>query len=236
MSILFMARHGQASFGKENYDVLSDLGVKQSGILADFFVNMNIRFDALYSGTMERQHKTAEIITARLRERGVPVPPHGLMPEFNEYDTRAIVSALMGDLIKEDPSMADEMERFFTDRRAFQKIFERVMLRWISGRYDVQGVETWKEVKARVAGGLSRVMRQNGRGKTVLIVASGGSIAASVQHVTDLPDEAAMRINWQMVNTSVTRFMYNDARMTLQSFNNFSHLEIAGGVDMVTYR
>ena len=34
MSEIYFIRHGQASFGEENYDRLSDLGVKQAKYLA----------------------------------------------------------------------------------------------------------------------------------------------------------------------------------------------------------
>ena len=235
MSVIYMVRHGQASFGKENYDVLSATGVEQSRILAGFLMETGAVFDSIYSGTMERQRRTAEIMGERFRETGT-APPHRLMPEFNEYDTRSILLALLEDIKKDDPTIEKEMERFFTDRKAFQRVFEKVMMRWISLSGDAGGLETWGQVKERVGAGLAAVMKENGRGKTVLVVASGGTISAAVQSATGLSDEAAIRLNWQMVNSSVTRFMYDESKISLQSFNNFLHLELAGNGEMVTYR
>ena len=36
MKEIFFVRHGQASFGKENYDQLSELGVEQSKKLGEY--------------------------------------------------------------------------------------------------------------------------------------------------------------------------------------------------------
>ena len=49
MSVLYLVRHGQASFGRENYDRLSKRGVEQARIVGDYFIRTGLRFDA-YSG------------------------------------------------------------------------------------------------------------------------------------------------------------------------------------------
>ena len=51
-----------------------------------------------------------------------------------------------------------------------------------------------------------------------------------------LPGEKAMRLNWQIVNTSLTRYMYNDERITMAGFNSFTHLELGGDPSLITYR
>ena len=45
-----------------------------------------------------------------------------------------------------------------------------------------------------------------------------------------------MRLNWQIVNTSLTRYMYNDERITMAGFNSFTHLELGGDPSLITYR
>ena len=55
MSMIYLIRHGQASFGKEDYDQLSPLGKRQAHILAQHFLNTGFHPDAAYSGTMARQ-------------------------------------------------------------------------------------------------------------------------------------------------------------------------------------
>ena len=44
MSELFLVRHAQASFGKADYDQLSELGVNQSRWLGEYFRRQGIEF------------------------------------------------------------------------------------------------------------------------------------------------------------------------------------------------
>ncbi len=236
MSTLYMVRHGQASFGKENYDRLSKRGVEQAVILAEYFLKLGLRFDAVYSGAIERQKRTALEIIGLYRGRGVRMPDLGVMPEFNEYDSKAIIKSQLAELLDEDPALARELESIYTDKKSFQRIFEKTMVRWVTGRFDKPGVENWKSVKARVAKGLSAVMAENGRGSTVLVVASGGTISASVQYAIDTPDVTTMHICWQIINTSITKFMYDGDRITLSSLNAVPHLEEKNEKDIITYR
>lgn len=236
MSRLYMVRHGQASFGKENYDRLSGRGVEQAVVLAEYFVRLGLRFDAVYSGAIERQRRTALEIIGLYREKGLEMPELKLMPEFNEYDSKAIIKSQIFELLEEDSSLARELEKIYTDKKSFQRVFEKAMLRWVTGRFDKPGVEDWKSVKARVAKGLSAVMAENGRSRTVLVVASGGTISASVQYAVDTSDVATMQICWQIANTSITRFVYDGDRLTLASFNALPHLEELGDKGFITYR
>jgi broad specificity phosphatase PhoE len=88
----------------------------------------------------------------------------------------------------------------------------------------------------RVAGSLREIRERHGRGKTIAVFTSGGAIAATLSHVLGIPGEHAMRLNWQVVNTSISRFMYNEERITLAGFNAISHLELAGEPSLITYR
>lgn len=236
MSLLYMVRHGQASFGDENYDVLSPRGVEQSRILADYLVELGILFDAVYTGTMDRQTRTAREIIARYRERGLSIPDPCTMPHFNEYDSKAITLSQVADVIREAPELGVDLDKIYTDRKAFQRVFERVMLRWVTGKHDKPGVESWAEVNARVGEGLKAVMAETGRNRTVLVVASGGTISASVRRATGVSDENTMQLCWQIVNSSITRFMYDGERITLSVFNSYPHLELKKDRTLVTYR
>lgn len=236
MSTIYLVRHGQASFGRGNYDRLSPRGIEQARILAGHFIRTGMHFDAVYSGDMERQQHTAREIAAVYAAQGAHLPERRVMPALNEYDSKAVIAALIGDLLQENPELAGDLEQAYTSRKAFQRIFEPVMLRWVAGAHDKPGIETWAMVKARVADALNRIMRENGRSKRILVVASGGTISAAVQYALGMPDEETMRLCWQIVNTAVTRFMYNDERITLQAFNVFTHLELENDLGFVTYR
>ena len=64
MALLFLVRHGQASFGTAHYDRLSDLGRQQSRWLGEYFAERGLRFKRVVAGTLQRQQDTAsEILT-----------------------------------------------------------------------------------------------------------------------------------------------------------------------------
>ena len=54
MSTLYLIRHGQASFGAEDYDVLSALGAEQARALGAYFAARRWPVDALYVGPRAR--------------------------------------------------------------------------------------------------------------------------------------------------------------------------------------
>ena len=64
MTDIYLVRHGQASFGKANYDKLSELGGQQAIWLGDYFKHRNVEFDAVFSGDMVRHHETKEGIAS----------------------------------------------------------------------------------------------------------------------------------------------------------------------------
>lgn len=236
MSMIYLIRHGQASFGHDNYDKLSTLGVRQSRILARHLFDTGFRPDAVYSGAMDRQTATAEEVRSFFAEHGRPLPDLERVSGFDEYDTTAIVTAMFPAMADEDPSLHDELPRMYSSKKSFKRVFETAMLRWVTGRYDTDGIEAWEGLKARVARDMTAIMERLGSGRTVAVFTSGGAIAASLSNVLGLPGEKAMRLNWQIVNTSLTRYMYNDERITMAGFNSFTHLELGGDPSLITYR
>jgi len=236
MSMIYMIRHGQASFGKEDYDRLSPLGERQARILAQHLLDTGFQPDAVYSGTMARQTATAEEMLDLYRAADRKLPELERLSGFNEYDTAAIVTALFPDMVKADPSLNDELPKMYASKDSFKRVFEAAMLRWVTGEFDTPEIESWEALKARVAGSLQLIMKSHGRGKTLAVFTSGGAIAASLARVLGISGERAIRLNWQLVNSSVSRLMYNEERITLAGFNSFTHLELAGDPSFITYR
>ena len=236
VSMITLIRHGQASFGHDDYDRLSPLGIRQVRILARHLLDTEFRPDALYSGTLARQTATAQEVLSAYRTVGRDLPETELMSGFNEYDPNAIVTAMFPDMVKDDPSLKDDLAKMYASKASFKRVFEGAMLRWVSGEFDAPGVESWKDLKARVSGSIRSIMEKHGKGKTIAVFTSGGAIAASLSYVLGIPGEHAMWLNWQIINTSMTRFMYNEERITLAGFNSIAHLDLAGDPSLITYR
>ena len=69
MSEIILVRHGQASFGADSYDKLSDKGVEQVKVLARHWQEVGEQFDHVYSGTLLRQRETANLARSALERK-----------------------------------------------------------------------------------------------------------------------------------------------------------------------
>ncbi len=232
MSTIHFIRHGQASFGSDNYDRLSETGYLQSKVIGDWYARLGVAFDAVYSGPLSRQQETA--LTAMARLPGGP--EFEVISELSEYDTRNVFTSQLPEVIKEEPGVADLLDKMFKDRRTFQIIFEKVMRRWVSGKYDADGCETWLDFKDRVQAGIRRIMAENGRGKTVAVFSSGGPLSLIMQLSLGLSDEKSVQVNWQAFNASISEFFYSNDRISISSFNSTAHLREKKNPALITYR
>lgn len=235
MSEMIMIRHGQASFGGETYDRISPMGIAQSRACAAFFHNSGYRFNALFSGTLQRQKESASAFIDYYKETGSAIPYADPMEELNEHKSEEIIRAVLPLVIKDDPSVSEDAAKLMSSRTSFQRVYERVMLRWVSGADDIPGLQRWDEFKAGVKAVIDSITGSAERGSTIAVFTSGGVIAASVQMALSIPDENAIRLSWHIANGSLTRYKFSSSGFALASFNCFSHLE-REGKEMLTYR
>ncbi len=234
MSTLYLIRHGQASFGTSDYDVLSTRGRNQAGVLGAFFLQAGIHFDACWSGTLKRQQQTAAEVKSSYRAAGLAMPCLSETADLDEYDAEMVLRTLAPLIEKEDPAFSQDVRHMLSDRRTFQKVFGRVMTRWASGRDTLDPLPSWSAFSARVTTGMREIMHRSPSGSQVAVFTSGGPIAATVGSVLGLPAEKAVALSWQLVNASVSRLKFSDGRISLSTFNEYGHLEQNGG--LITYR
>jgi broad specificity phosphatase PhoE len=222
MGTLYLVRHGQASFGADDYDKLSDLGRRQSVRLGEYFAAKGIRFDAMIAGTLRRHRQTLEGILQGMSHRGEHLSWEGL----NEYDSHAVI-ATVHDGPLEKPATPEMYRHHF-------RLLRDGLARWMAGTASPQGMPTYPEFLAGVTGALDHV-RANHFGQTVLVVSSGGPISMAVGHVLGTRPEATLDLNLRMRNTAVTEFAFTPKRHMLVSYNAIPHLEAPGLGEWVTY-
>ena len=58
MAHIYLVRHGQASFGSDNYDQLSSLGFEQARLLGQWFAHTRQSFGQVVTGGMARHRQT----------------------------------------------------------------------------------------------------------------------------------------------------------------------------------
>ncbi len=237
MARILLIRHGQASFGGEDYDRLSPLGERQAQIVGEHLKRMGRPIAALYSGDMLRQADTADIAA---RTHGA-LPARQVDPAFNEYDAGGLFRSYLPAVLSADPELAAQLaadrRRLFKDKKLFQRVFERLVVRWLVGEAAARGqMESWQAFVARVEAGLARLRERYGKDDVVAVFTSGGSISVAVRAALSLQDEMTLRVNWGIANASITRLHARRSGYYLGEFNNVTHLELTGDPALITYR
>lgn len=235
MSFLYLVRHAQASFGKDHFYGLSEVGIRQSEILGEYFRQSGVEFDAVYSGAMERQIQTARIAMSQFAQDG-DVTEARIAAEFDEYAAETIVRTQIPDMIREDPSFQEDFDRIFTDRRSLERIFTWAMHRWMSGRFRMPGLETWPEFKQRVRRGVDRMRERHHSGKRVLIFTSAGALSVVLQMALGVSDETTIRLALSLANASISVCEYDSERLSLSCFNSTAHVKLHNDSGLLTYR
>ena len=200
MSTLTVVRHAQARPFEKNSDCLSELGERQARTLGEYWSRAGIAFDEVLCGSLQRHCQTAALALGTQPE---------VSPDWNEYDVEGILRG------HPHPST-------FADNRAFQKVFEQAMDRWIEGAGD--NAEAFTQFHARVLRALHRVQHGPSNRRVVLFT-SGGPIGVLVQTALTAPARAFAEVNWRVRNCSITEFVFSANRLSLDSFNTIAHLE-----------
>src|SRR5260370_25871932 len=95
MGAIYLVRHGQAAFGTDDYDRLTPMGFMQARLLGAYFGLRQVRFDAVYTGTLRRHAETAHGIFEGTAADDAPPSPQR-RAGLDEDSSEALVSALKG--------------------------------------------------------------------------------------------------------------------------------------------
>ncbi|MBC2658870.1 histidine phosphatase family protein [Pseudomonas sp. MSSRFD41] len=236
MGSIYLIRHGQASFGADDYDVLSTIGVRQASVLGDHLAALGVNFDRCLSGDLQRQQHTAQATLEQLAAAGLATPALEIDPAFNEFDADAIIRALLPDLLSQEPEALNTLRNAAQNRAEFQRIFALIIQRWLAGTYDPPGLESWLGFVERVQGGLQRILEAADNRQKIAVFTSGGTITALLHLITRMPAQQAFELNWQIVNTSLNQLKFRGREVSLASFNGHTHLQLLKAPELITFR
>jgi broad specificity phosphatase PhoE len=237
MAEIILVRHGQASFGTDNYDCLSELGEKQARWAGEFLQRSGVKLDAIYSGSLQRQRQTAQGVVEIYSKADVVLPELIVDPRFNELDTDGQIHKLSPKLAETNTNVGGLMEGAFSDSKIFQKLLKEVFAHWVLDHPQVDDLESWLDFKSRTTSALDDVCKVQGKGKTTAIFTSGGVVATLVAYVMGLPDSKVYSVFEPVINASITRFLYNSEAISLSSYNEHCHLPlVSNDPKSVTYR
>lgn len=208
MGAVYLLRHGQASFGSADYDVLSPAGKQQSTVLGEELRRRSVPVHAVWSGTLRRQLATAAAC----------LPAAGVQAEvrqdarWNEYDHLGLVPA--GQVVDAEGSS-----------RRFQGLLDDALLGWISGGAAAGGSGTWEAFSAGALAALDEAFDGLPRGGSALVFTSAGVISAVCARLLNAPPEGYLALNRTMANASITKLVRGRSGVSLLSFNEHAHFE-----------
>jgi broad specificity phosphatase PhoE len=226
MGAIYLIRHGQASFGAADYDVLSEHGETQSTAVGTELRRRGVTGADVWCGSMRRQRATAE---AALAELG-PCLVAKEDPRWNEYDHLDVLAQHGGGTAQgEDP-------------RAFQSVLDAALADWARTGGTSLCAESWPAFSARVRGALDDLVAGLGKGEQAVVFTSGGVIAAlCAQLICPQPQVGAgmehtfLALNRVTTNGGITKIVSGRGGVTLLSFNEHGHFD-GQGATLRSYR
>ena len=221
MGTLYLVRHGQASFGAQDYDQLSELGQRQSQRLGEYFQHKGLRFGQVLTGTLKRHQQTLAGICS-----GGGFSADALaLPGLNEYDSEAVIAA-----IHPHPLAKPDTPELY---RHHFRLLRDGLTQWMNGVVSPRGMPSYREFQQGVADALAQV-RQQTEGD-VLLVSSGGPISTAVGQILGTTPEITIELNLRIRNSSVTEFAFTPKRHMLVTYNTLPHLDAPEYRDWVTF-
>lgn len=221
MGTLYLVRHGQASFGADNYDQLSALGERQSVRLGEHFAQLGLQFEAVITGTLQRHAQTWAGIAQGAGLAHTPLLRSGL----NEYDSAAIIRAVHPAPLPK-PANAEEVKHHF-------RLLREGLTAWSEDKLQPAGMPPYAEWVRGITDVLDHVRAQYSG--NVLLVSSGGPIATATGHMLGASAATSIELNLRIRNSAVSEFVFTPKRHMLLAFNSIAHLESPQYADWVTY-
>ena len=225
MGNLYLVRHGQASFGADDYDVLSPLGMQQAKRLGEYFKTKGLVFDAALTGTLRRQISTFDSICQGMNQASEFGLKAIQSPGLNEYDSHAVVATVHSGML-EKPTTPEQYRHHF-------RLLKDGLKQWMNGVVSPRGMPSYSDFVLGVTSALDHI-RQTYTGN-VLLVSSGGPISTAVGHILGCPPEATIELNLRIRNSSVTEFAFTPKRHMLVTYNTLPHLDAPEYAEWVTY-
>lgn len=237
MTTWHLIRHGQASFGEDNYDQLSALGERQCRLLGEWWRASQLPADEIVVGAMQRHRQSAAAFC-----EGYGTAPQLATTQWrldaglNEFDHEQVLHRAFPEFSRRDV-LAEHLGASDNPRALFQSLFTQGLARWMGGRYDADYDESWPAFKARIGALLQRAdnVATDDR-RHVLMFTSGGPVSALCQHLLAIPDSHAMQLLAVLMNSSVTRMVRRNGRWQLLSMNGAAHLECKADRSLISYR
>lgn len=222
MAVIYLVRHGQASFGAADYDVLSELGHRQSAALGAELRRRGVRPTVARSGALRRQKSTAHdaLAAANISANiSVDISVDLRVDErWDEYDHLDVL-------------------RHHGEGAALtaQSVLDGALARWVEAGENSPCAETWPKFTSRVTAAITELTTSLGRGESAVVFTSGGVIAMAVADLIGGGVDGFLALNRVTVNAAITKIVCGRGGTSLISFNDHAHFE-GDRADLLSYR
>lgn len=222
MANILLVRHGQASFGADNYDQLSPLGYQQTQLLGEFLKSKQWQLDGAITGTMARQiqsyHSFCQGFGSELKQQQ--------MVDFNEFDHEQVL--LVGCHCANKAELAQKLMSHPQPMAALYDLFTQAVARWQSGDFDGDYAESWQVFQKRAYHALQAaiaVADAHGKNANIVVFTSGGVISCIVGELLGLADAKIFELNFVLANAAVSQVRHGARGVQVMSVNEFSYLQ-----------
>ncbi|XQW84970.1 histidine phosphatase family protein [Thalassotalea piscium] len=235
MTIIYLVRHGQASFSSENYDQLSDKGILQASLVGQYLQKKIARPSAVITGDMNRHKQTAQ---HSIKAFNLNSDDNDIVIEdarWNEYDHQNILGMYNTELATPS-STRRYLAKQEQSLQMFKALFINAINQW-SHAEDASGyTESFAHFSERVIAALKEVAEKHTGGK-VIIYTSGGPISLIICYLLGLPLTQFIDINWSLVNGGVTKLITRGQsnQLTLSTMNEHDVFEQCTDKRLITY-
>ena len=215
MPAVLLVRHGQASFGAEDYDVLSEIGREQSAHVGAELARRRLRSPVAVCGSLRRQRDTAEIaVSAAGLVLGVSVDPR-----WDEYDHLDLLKRYV------PPDSAHD-----GTSKGIQALLDLALAAWVE-----DASEDWAAFSGGARTALDELAARLPSGRDAVVFTSGGVIAAVCGSLLGLRPDGIVALNRVTANGAITKVVVGSGGTSLISFNDHAHFE-GDARRLLTYR
>lgn len=220
MGVIYLVRHGQASFGAADYDQLSPLGARQAQAVGEELRRRGFGSSVAWCGKMARQQGTAEAA--------------GFAPKsdarWDEYDFHDVLAG----------HGTSDAEQFGADPRSFQRSLDSALAGWVNAGESSPCAESWPAFAERARGVFDELVAGLGKGEDALVFTSGGVVGALAALALTWgaePDwgRSFLPLHRVVCNAGVTKLVVGRSGVSLVSFNEHGHFE-GEASGLLTYR
>lgn len=206
MPTVLLVRHGQASFGAEDYDTLSDLGRRQAELVGRRLAGASLRRPVPVHGSLRRQRDTAALALA---SAGITAASSA-DPRWDEYNHIDLVRRYA--LAPGDPEPRTSRE--------FQVVLDAALTAWVE-HGDEGG---WPAFAGAVGDALRELVAGLDSGQDAVVFTSAGVIAAICGDLLGTGAAGLVALNRVAVNGAITTLAAGRSGLAVLTFNEHGHL------------